>query len=203
MPQAHEQVQDLDLGLLEALFAHEAAHFLAQVGAIVLVEAALVGGERAVGDGTDFVGQVAGDLFFDAAQEEGVEFFAQEALGVFRGLAALGDGHLVADLEILVGAEVAWHQEVHDGPEIGNAVLDGRAGEDEAGVGHQALDGLGVLRALVFDGLRLVEHRHGITAIGMEGDVAPDERVAGDDEVVIRHLREEGGAVGARECQHL
>ena len=89
-----------------------------------------------------------------------------------------------------------------NGPEVGDAVLDGRAGEDQAGVGAEAFDGLGVLGAVVLDGLGLVKDDGGVAAVGMEVDVAPDEGVARDDEVDVGHLGEETRTVGAGEDEH-
>ena len=48
--------------------------------------------------------------------------------------------------------------EVEDRPEVAKPVLDGRAGEGDAGFGPELLDRLGLLGRRILDGLGLVEH---------------------------------------------
>ena len=85
-------------------------------------------------------------------------------------------------------AEVAGLDEVGDAPEIHQPVLQRRAGEGEALVGLELFDGLGDLRGRVLDELRFVENG------GAEGEllqfleVAAEEGVVGDDDVVLRDL---------------
>ena len=78
--------------------------------------------------------------------------------------------------------------EIHDAPQIEQAIFQRRAGEREAVLGFQLLHRLRDLRAGVLDELRFVENH------GAEGEflqfleVAPQQRVIGDDDIVLRNF---------------
>ena len=62
-------------------------------------------------------------------------------------------------LECLGAAEQAGVEEIEQGPEIGQAILNGRAGQGKAGGGFEFLHGAGLARAGVLDGLGFIEDR--------------------------------------------
>ena len=120
-----------------------------------------------------------------------MELAAQADLGGFvERVAGDGERDLVVRLELVVVPQVAGHEEVHDRPEVGHAVLHGGAGEDEAGAALEQLDGRGVLRGAVLDVLRLVEDDRREGQVAVELDVAAQQRVGGDDEVELGELLE-------------
>src|SRR6185436_13422346 len=87
--------------------------------------------------------------------ELGGETAARDALGALSLRAAL---RLVGLDEMLLIAEVAGLDEVHDAPQIQQPVFERRAGEGELVLALELLHGLRDLRAGVLDELRLVEN---------------------------------------------
>ena len=105
---------------------------------------------------------------------------------------------------MLLVAQIARLDEIHDAPQVEQAVFERRAGEGQAMVGFQLFDRLRDLRARVLDELGFVENH------GPEGEfleflqVAPQQGVIGDDQVVLRNLFAQIVARGAAfEHQHL
>ena len=90
--------------------------------------------------------------------------------------------------EMLLVAEVAGLDEIHDAPQIEQAVLQRRAGERQAVLGLQLLHRLRDLRAGVLDELRLVENHRAERELLQLLQVAPQQRVVGHDDVVLRNL---------------
>ncbi len=88
----------------------------------------------------------------DAAAETG------EGGGIGLGVLAFEGG---------LGAEEAGLGEGEEAPEIGEAVLDGRAGEDEAVARGEGAGDDGALARGVFDELTFVEH-DGVPSDGLE-----------------------------------
>ncbi len=85
-------------------------------------------------------------------------------------------------------AEIARLHEVHNAPQIEQAIFQGRAGEGEADFAGKLLHRLGDLRAGVFDELRFVEN-NGVEFIALQVlEVAPEQRVVGDDDVEVGDL---------------
>ena len=61
-------------------------------------------------------------------------------------------------LELLLRTEQARAEEIKQGPKVGQPVLDRGAGEHDSRSGPEPLDGPGLPRRRILDGLRLVEH---------------------------------------------
>ena len=160
-----------------------------------LVAAALVGAELDVDAHLGAGREVGRDLGLHAAEQEGPHHAGEgeAALGVAVAL----DGGGEAPAEGRRGAEEARHDDAEEAPELGEAVLDGCAGEGDAGV---RLEGRRRLRALgvgVLHGLGLVEDDGG-PGEAAQGLVAHEDVPGGDDEVTPREVGEvllAGGAV--------
>ena len=105
-----------------------------------------------------------------------------------RLLIARVDRARVALLELVERAEEAGAHEVEDRPDLGEAVLDRRAGQREAAIGLEALRRARRRAERVLDVLRLVEDR--VAEIELREDllVAAEERVARDDDVGVLEL---------------
>ena len=81
---------------------------------------------------------------FSSPRKSQIDFENGLSVALMKRVAA-GNRPLVTGPEVLVRTQVAGHEEVHDGPEVGHAVLDGRTGQHEAVVRLDALGGAGVL----------------------------------------------------------
>lgn len=138
-------------------------------------------------------------MFFEAAQQQGPEFGGQAAAGDALGDGGLlgGAGDFIGLEEILLGTEVARLDEVDDAPEVEQAVFEGRAGEGQAVFGLELFDRLGDLGAGVFDELCLVEDEGTEAEFAQGFQVAAQEGVIGDDEVVLGDLTAQVVAFGA------
>ena len=130
--------------------------------------------------GDDALVAVVFALLFGAERDEVVAVGAFGQLGLHVGLAAaqhVGLDALVQFVQVAIGggpaavvqfvilaveaeqrAEQRRVEEIHQRIQFVDAVLDGRAGEDESIAAAQALDGLGGLGAPVLDALRFVQH---------------------------------------------
>ena len=101
-------------------------------------------------------------------------------------------------------AEVTGLDEIHDAPQIEQPVFQRRAGQRQAVLGLQLLDRLGDLRAGVLDELRLVQNRRAEGELLQLLQVAPQQGVVGDDQIVLRNLLAQVVPRGAAfEHQHL
>ena len=145
-------------------------------------------------------GQLLQHVFFETAQQEGSDAFTQPGHGSL--VAILGDGDFVPVAEIIGAAQVAGHEEVEEAPEIEDRVFQRGAGQHQPVFRSDGLHGLGVLRAAVFDVLGLVEHRRveGVSPVLL--DVASQQRVAGDHQIVSGDLRKELVALRPGQHQH-
>ena len=95
--------------------------------------------------------------------------------------------------ELLAGAEQAGIDEVEDGPEVPEPILDGGAGERDPRLRVELLDRARLLGAGILDGLRLVEHGQAPRDLRQPGR-AQERAVAGDDEVDVREAVRESSA---------
>ena len=104
------------------------------------------------------VGQLGFHLGFAAAQHVRADALVELIeVAVARGPAAVVEFVKLA-VEAEQRAEHGRVEEIHQRMQFVDAVLDGRAGEDEGVAAAQALDGLGGLGAPVLDALGFVEH---------------------------------------------
>ena len=109
-------------------------------------------------------GKVLGDLALEAAQEEGTQLGRESAAGnLERG--GIGPSGFVLLEEVGLAAKVARLHEVHDAPQVEQAVLQGRAGEGQALVDVQLFHRLSDLGRGVLDKLGLVQDH------GAEGEL--------------------------------
>ncbi|OPZ69380.1 MAG: hypothetical protein BWY83_01991 [bacterium ADurb.Bin478] len=138
LAQAQKGVEDFESGALKALggdqVGNPAAEILEQGG----IDLLLVRAEGAGGDALDLGGQFPGHILLQATQQEGAEFAPQFPLGQFAFGPALGNGLLDAGAKGFMTAKISGHQEVHDAPQVGNAVFNGRTGEHQAVFGAPA-----------------------------------------------------------------
>src|SRR5690606_6741140 len=116
----------------------------------------------------------------------------------------LVDGAGVALLELLERTEKSWAHEVEDGPDLAQAVFDRGASQGQAPARVELLGGLGRGALGVLDGLGFVEDRVVEFEATQELDVAPQERIAGDDDIDLLEvdlLFLAGGAVPEGDAQ--
>ena len=103
-------------------------------------------------------GQLGLHVGFASAKHVGLDAFMELVEVAITG----GTATVVEVVVVAVKPEQRTQQgrveEVHQRIQLVNAVLDGRAGEDESVTAAQALDGLGGLGAPVLDPLRFVQH---------------------------------------------
>ena len=160
-------------------------------GAGVLGQSEVVGGGLGIGEGGvvllgDAGRQVGenGGIGLETTEEE-VRDGAAEAVGV--GI-ALG--------EVATGAEEVGVEEVEDGPEVVEAVLDGGAGEGEAVRGGERAGGLGLAGGGVLDELGFIENEGLPLDAAEAGVVAPEITIGGEDDVDLTGTAKEGIAQG-------
>ena len=112
-----------------------------------------------------------------------VEASHQLVVVLVRALAHAAQGRVEPVAEVAVRGEDARHEEVHEGPELHEAVLERGAGEEEAALRVEVEQRLPPLRLEVLDVLGLVEHEV-LPLLAAEGGVVlDDELVAGDADV--------------------
>ncbi len=150
------------------------------------VERGLLAREARVLLRLDLLGEVGRDagVGLRPAEEERRRDVAQARRGL--GLAAPLDRDDEVAAERLVGAEEAGVQEVEDGLQLGEAVLDRRARERGAARGPQRPHGARLGGRRVLDVLRLVEREVLPVHLREERPVAVGERVGRDEEVDVR-----------------
>ena len=138
--------------------------------------------------GFDLLGEIGDDarVGLGAAQEERARHVAQARGG--GGVVVPLDREREVAPEGVVGAEEAGIEEIEDGLQLGEAVLDGRAGESRAPVRAERTRGARLRGGRVLDVLRLVEREVFPRDARQESAVPMHEGVRRDEEV---HLLEE------------
>ena len=136
------------------------------------------------------LGQFGFHMVFSAAQDDGADSLA-EGGEIF---VILGAAFFIEFIEISVEAE-EWAEdggieEIDDGVELVNAVLDGRAGEHEGVAALEALDRLGGFCGPVLDALGFVEDDD----VGLEALV--DVEAINDDLLVVYDCKEGRVTIG-------
>ena len=124
----------------------------------LVVFALLLGAERDEVVAVGALGQFGFHVGLAAAQHVGLDALVELVEVAVAGGAAAVVQVVVFAVEPEQRAEQRRVEEVHQRIQLVNAVLDGRAGEDEGIAAAQALDGLGGLGAPVLDALRFVQH---------------------------------------------
>ncbi len=115
-------------------------------------------------------------------------FFAARQLFHRRGFIGHRRARLVGLGKLVLVAEVAGLDEIHDAPQIQQAVFQRRAGERQPVLGLHLLDRARNLRAGILDELRLVQNHRAEGEFLQLLQVAPEQRVIGHDDVVLRNL---------------
>jgi len=188
LAQAQEGFKNLHTRAVEALRCDHIADLPFRAFEQFLVDQILVFAEGVVCDALYFFRQVFGHFALETAQQERMEFAAQLQLSEFAVGPAAADRQFVVFAERFMVAEIAGHQEVHDRPEVGDAVFDRRTGEHQF---LQCADFFGrdrVLRGAVFDVLGLVEHGNRKFVLQIFIEVAAQQRIGGDDQVAFSHF---------------
>ena len=141
--------------------------------------------EVAVGAG----GQLGLDIALAAAEQAGADAVLEAGeVAVAAGAAAVVEVVVLA-VETEERAEQRGIEEIHQRIKLVDAVLDGRAGEDEGVAAAKAFDGLGGFGAPVFDALGFVEHDD----VGLEA-LVHFERIG--EHLLVVDDGEEGGVGG-------
>ena len=125
---------------------------------VVVVFPLLLGAERDEVVAVGALGQFGLHVGLAAAQHVGLDALVQLVEVAVAGGAAAVVQVVVLAVEAEQRPEQRRVEEIHQRIQLVNAVLDGRAGEDEGVAAAQALDGLGGLGAPVLDALRFVQH---------------------------------------------
>ena len=89
---------------------------------------------------------------------------------------------------MVLRAQITRLNEIHDAPEVEQAVFQRRAGQREALVGAKLFDRLGDLRGGVFNELSLVEDDGAELEFLKRCQIAPEQGVIGDNEIVLGNL---------------
>ena len=203
LAQPRERGQHVHLALVEALLLDGLHDLVAAAAQFGQVKFPLLVAERTIAPLLDAVGQILGDVFLQAAQQQRTQLgrkpFARDALGGFGFLAARRlfhrrgiVGHLRARFvgfdKLFLIAEVAGLDEIHDAPQIEQPVFQRRAGERQAVLGLELLDRLRDLRAGILDELRLVQNHRAEREFLQFLQIAPQQRVVGHNQIVLRNL---------------
>jgi len=162
-------------------------------GLHVVVDLALQRRHVALDDVLDLVGQLALHLLLEAPEQERPEHLVQAPddeqrllLVQLHLLAGGGEGRVEPLLEGGAGLEDGGQQEVEEGPELGQLVLERRAGEEQAvrrDVGH--VERVGELAVVVLHAVALVDD-HVLPADLAQARLVPDHvLVGGGDHVEL------------------
>ena len=143
-------------------------------------------------------GQVLRDLLLEPAEHDRPHAAGEQRARGLRGAAVV----LLEELAAL--RQVTGVDEFHDAPQIEQPVFQRRAGKGELVLGLERLGRSGDHRLGVLDVLRLVQDDGAEGEFLERSEVAAQQRVVGDNEIVLRNLLPQGVAMLARgEQQHL
>ena len=112
------------------------------------------------------------------------------------------DGGTVVLVKALQVTQPAGHQEVEDRPKLAQVVFHWRAGQAQALVGLQLVDGECGLAGAALDVLRLVQHQYMPGLAAQVFEIAWHQGVGGQDEVVFVQRGEMLAAPRALQGQH-
>ena len=134
------------------------------------------------------VGQLRQHVFFKPAQDEGRDVPPQ--VGRRPIVFVAHNGNLVAGAKLRVRRKIARHKEIKDRPQLGQRILDGRAGQGEVAAGMKALYRFGVLCRGIFDMLRFVEEAIAKRPRFVIGDVALQQIIRRHHDVLLHGRRQ-------------
>lgn len=197
LAEAGESGQDMDFAFGQAFVAHGLEDLLPAAAQFGQVKLSLFLAQFAIPAFFDAVGEILSDLALEAAEHERAEFGGKAPTGDFLGpggILALG---LVVLVKIGLGSQVSGLDEIDDAPEIEQSVFQGCSSEGEAVVSTELFDRLGDLGGRVFDELRFVEDDGTELEFLKGGQVAAEQGIIGDDEIVLGNLLAEVMAGGA------
>ena len=148
----------------------------------LLVERCLLAAELAEGLHLGLVGQVRNDRLVGLQPPQNVRphQLAERAVRVVGPLRQTFD----QARKLLRRPEQARVDEVEDGPQVAQPVLDRRTGERKSCLGVQFLGGAGLLGFGILDGLSFVEHHQAPRGLRQPRE-AEERTVAGNDQVHI------------------
>ncbi len=152
------------------------------------------------------LGQILGHLRLEPAHEQRPQAGAKAAAGngaVGNRLIAV-TGRLVGLVEFLCTAQIVGLHKIHDTPQVKQPILQGRSGKRQPMLALHLLDALGDLCARILDELGLVEDQRAEIKFLQFLQVSPQQRIVGDDNVVLRNLLAQAVPCrAALEHQHL
>ena len=120
-----------------------------------MIDPALSGGHLAGHHGFNLIRKLRQNILLHAAQDERRRHHVQV---MPRLLVALQhDGGLKPRLELFIGIQIARHQEIKDGPQLAEPILNRRSRQRKAMLRFQRFNRLRRLRSGVFDILRLIQ----------------------------------------------
>ena len=189
LAQARERGQHMNLALVEAFFGDGLHDLFAAAAQFGQIKFPLLFAQFAIAPLLDAVRQIFGDVLLQAAQHERTQLGGKAAArDALRDLGVFAAAARRSRVKCSCVAEITRLDEIHDAPQIEQPIFQRRAGQRQALLGLQLLDRLRDLRAGVFDELRFVENHRAEREFLQLFQVAPQQRVIGDDEIVLRNL---------------
>ncbi|MNO77951.1 hypothetical protein D3C76_690740 [compost metagenome] len=152
-------------------------------------------------DDLGFRWQLGGHLFLGAAQQERFYPTVEVLQSYFAG--ALFNRDAVIAVEAFHVAEPARQEEMKQRPEFTQVVFQRRTAQAQALAGVQLAGSLGGLAVGVLDVLRFIQHQDVQRLRRQALDVLGQQRVGGQDQVVVGQVVEMLFAAGAVQRQHL
>ena len=134
------------------------------------------------------VGQVLRHLALETAKHEGTDFRRQTASGDLLLPRCVFPARFVGFGEVRLRTEVTRLNKINDAPEVQEPVFQRRACQGKALVPAQLFDRQRHLRGRVFDKLRFVKDDRAELELLQSLQVAPEQRIVGDDQVVLWNL---------------
>jgi hypothetical protein len=197
LAQTSERGQDVHFAFGEALFLDGFKDLITAAAQFREVKFSLRVAQFAVAPFLDAFGEIFGDLSFEAAEHEGAQFGGEPAAGNFLGPSVVIPAGFVILAEVVLFAEIGRLDEINDAPEVEESVFERSASESETLSGAKLFDGEGDLGAGIFNELGFVQN-NGLEGEFLQGgEVAAEQGVIGDDDIVLGNLFAEvmpGGA---------
>ena len=201
LAQLQQRVQDADHRAVEMLLGQHPPHLLVGGQADTFVQHALRAGQCHAVHLLGQRRQLSGHLVLAAAQDEGRHPLCQQPGAL--GFAVFLDRGAPVALEAAGVAQPARQQEMKLRPQLAQVVFQRRAGQAEPVAGVQPARRGGRAAAGVLDHLRFVQH-HQVPGLALQRHrVAPQQRVAGQHQLVLRDAGQVLAALRPAQCQQL
>ena len=166
----------------------DASHLLVGGAAHSLVQLALLALQAHALDDVGARRQLTGDIALAPAQYEGAHALRQQLRA--QRFAVLLDGFAPGARKAARVAQKTGHQKVELRPQLAQVIFERRAGQAQAMAGLQAAQCARAAGAGVLHHLRFVEDQQMKALRGQRIDVAPQQRIGGEHQIVLRHQRE-------------